>query len=123
RPDIFDYLLMFYEYLERETEWGWLARDEDYPDPWGPGITTSDITQACFTLSSPQKWIEVQNLALVMQKPNKIFDLIKDVMLKFFVPETNGEVKWTSTWGDWTRLWREGTYVVDFYQLKQERMP
>lgn len=123
RPDIFDYLLMFYEYLERETEWGWLARDEDYPDPWGPGITTSDITQACFTLSSPQKWIEVQNLAFVMQKPNKIFDLIKDVMFKFFVPETNGEVKWTSTWGDWTRLWREGTYVVDFYQLKQERMP
>ena len=64
RPDIFDYLLMFYEYLESETEWGWLARDGNYPDPWGPGITTSAITQACFTLSSPGKWSEVQRLVV-----------------------------------------------------------
>lgn len=58
-----------------------------------------------------------------MQKPIKIFDLIKDVMFKFFVPEINDEVRWTSTWGDWTSLWKEGTYVADFYQLKQEKMP
>lgn len=117
RSDIFEYLLDFYQFLRNETEYGWLSRDLVYPDPWGPGISTSQIARACIAVGSLQNLFEVRRLSSVMEEPVEVFSLMKDAMFELFASEIHEEVTYTSAW-------RDGTYVVDFFSKRnRERLP
>ena len=107
RPDIFEYLLDVYQFLERETEYGWLQHDDSYPDPWGPGISTTAIARACVAGSSLENLSEVRALASVIEGPSAVFDLMKDLLLELFSSQVPSKFGSSSTW-------RDGTYIVTF---------
>ena len=92
RSEIFDYLVNYCQFLEQEAKWNCLDSD-----PWGgPSICIFQLVDACLLLSSSSNIEEVRHLALVLEKPSNVFELVEKLFFKLYGPEVEGRV--FSTW-------------------------